>query len=131
MTPLSLKILVVDDEEFICALLSEILQTLGHEPAVFRDAAGAIAALRAACGQGRRFDLALLDLKLSGERDGAALLAELRKLDPELKALAVSGHSEESLDAAAGFQGFLMKPFKIQTLADAIVAATAQNPAGN
>lgn len=131
MTTGSLKILVVDDEEFLRTLFAEVLTTLGHAPSVVSGAAAALEELRAVRARGERFDLALIDLRLPGEMDGVALLAELRKLNPELKALAVSGHSGENLDAAAGFQGFLMKPFQIQALADAIVAATAQNSAGN
>lgn len=118
-----LRIMVVDDEEFVRSLLSEVLRTLGHDPVVFGEAAPAIEAFRAAAGGPGKFDIALLDLRLPGGMDGVALLHELRKISGDVKALAISGRAEEHATVPLGFQGFLAKPFRIKALSEAIVAA--------
>ncbi|MCC7518880.1 MAG: response regulator [Verrucomicrobiae bacterium] len=117
-----LKILVVDNEDFLRTLLDEILRTLGFQPAIYGDAQAAIEAFRDAMAGGEGFDLVVLDLRLAGEMDGVSLLRELRKTDPNVKALAISGRLEEGLAVPPGFQGFLSKPFRIKALADALTA---------
>lgn len=125
MNPKPLKVLVVDDEDFVRSLLDEVLQTLGHKPSLFGEAGPAIEACRAAVEKGEKFDVAILDLRLSGGLGGAALLAEFRKLDPDLRALAISGRTEEEGAVPVGFQGFLPKPFRIKVLSEALNAAAA------
>lgn len=118
-----MRIMVVDDEDFVRSLLEEVLRTLGHEAVAFGEGPAAIAAFRAAMEKDTKFDVVILDLRLPGGMNGVALLHELRKLDPGVKALAISGRTEEDATVPLGFQGFLSKPFRIKALSEALVAA--------
>ena len=119
-----MRIMVVDDEDFIRSLLEEVLRTLGHEVVVFGEPQVAIAAFRAANEKGLRVDVVILDLRLAGGMNGVTLLHELRKFEPGVKALAISGRAEEEVTVPLGFQGFLSKPFRIKALAEALAAVT-------
>jgi two-component system response regulator BaeR len=66
------RILVVEDEPKLAALLADYLRAAGHEPELIHDGREALAAWRA-----RQHDLILLDLMLPG-LDGLTLCRELR-----------------------------------------------------
>jgi len=68
------RILIVEDEPKMAALLADYLRAAGHEPEAVEDGAKALAAWRE-----RRHDLVLLDLMLPG-MDGLSLCRELRAL---------------------------------------------------
>ncbi|MEZ5414578.1 MAG: response regulator [Opitutaceae bacterium] len=62
----------------------------------------------------RRFDLVLLDLTIPGGLGGCDALKAIRELDPQAKAVVMSGYTDNAImrdPAAAGFQGSLQKPF--------------------
>ncbi len=61
-----MRIMVVDDEDFIRSLLEEVLRTLGHEVVVFGESQVSIGAFQAANEKGLRFDVVILDLRLVG-----------------------------------------------------------------
>lgn len=122
-----MRIMVVDDEDFIRSLLQEVLRTLGHEVVVFGETQAAITAFQAANEKGLRFDVVILDLRLEGGMNGVTLLHELRKFDPCVKALAISGRVEEEATVPLGFQGFLSKPFRIKAFAEALAAVAGDS----
>lgn len=66
------RILVVEDEPKMAALVSDYLRAAGHEPKCIADGREVVDAFRA-----ERFDLVLLDLMLPG-RDGFEICRELR-----------------------------------------------------
>lgn len=66
------RILVVEDEPKMAALLSDYLRAAGHQPECLEDGREAVPAYKA-----RRHDLVLLDLMLPG-RDGLDICRELR-----------------------------------------------------
>jgi CheY-like chemotaxis protein len=60
----------------------------------------------------RHFDLVISDIGMPG-KDGWALLVELRKLRPELRAIALTGFGQQAdiqRSKAAGFDLHLVKP---------------------
>ncbi len=79
------KILVVDDDERIRALLLRMLERVGHEVALAADGDAAIAHYRQ-----RGADLVLADILMPG-KDGIEMILELRREAPELKIIAMSG----------------------------------------
>ncbi|MFO0877639.1 MAG: response regulator [Gemmataceae bacterium] len=112
-------ILIVDDEPFLLALLKTVLGREGFQ--VYACSSG-----RAAIDTFRRHSddirVVLLDVTMPG-LDGVQTLAELRQLDPGVRACFMSGHSqrytvEELL--AQGAQRFYEKPFQIQALAEGL-----------
>jgi len=119
-------ILVVDDEESLVRLAEEVLASLGYEPV---GCVGAVEALRVFRAAPQRFDALLTDA-IMPEMSGLELLAELRRVRPELPAILVSGYGGPDLNAAAsaaGAHAVLMKPLGTadlaQSLAELLVGA--------
>jgi diguanylate cyclase (GGDEF)-like protein len=101
------RVLVVDDEKFFQELFRELLQGAGHH---VRVAASGEEALKLMAAE--RFDVLLTDVVMPG-LDGIALVREARKRDPDLEALAVTGHEDVRLAVQAmkaGCADFLTKP---------------------
>jgi signal transduction histidine kinase/ActR/RegA family two-component response regulator len=123
-------ILVVDDEESLVHLAEEVLASLGYEPV---GCVGASEALRIFSAAPQRFDALLTDA-IMPEMSGLELLAELRRVRPELPAILVSGYGGPDLNAAAtaaGAHAVLMKPLGTAELAQSLaqVLASARQPA--
>ena len=108
-------ILVVDDEADIRDLIAEILEDEGHES---RRAACAESAFREI--NARQPDLIILDIWLQGSRkDGIEVLKTVKRDNPEIPIVIISGHGNVELAVAAMQQGaydFIEKPFKTDVL---------------
>jgi two-component system response regulator (stage 0 sporulation protein F) len=72
------KILVVDDEENICALYKEELEDMGYEVTTAHDGVSALAAL-----EERHFDLVTLDMRMKG-MDGIETLRKMKERNSSL-----------------------------------------------
>ncbi len=110
-------VMVVDDEPALVALAEETLAGLGYEPVGFRDAALALAALRADPG---RFDAVLTDQIMPG-MTGTELARALHALRPSLPILLVSGFGGarvNELAVDAGITAVLQKPLRGGELAE-------------
>ncbi len=109
-TSKSMRVLVVDDEEVVRALIARILEASGHE---VTQAASAEAALLAAKASSAQFDLILTDVVL-GAADGLAVLDTLRAAHPKAGVLVMSGYSptpERVAELSRQGAEFLAKPF--------------------
>jgi len=117
--------LVMDDDELIRELTCEMLARLGYRVVPVRDGQAALAAYREGRQAGRPFDLVIMDLTIPGGMGGREAIAELRKLDPEIKAIVSSGYSNDPILANYqdfGFQGVLKKPFRMEELKRMLLA---------
>jgi two-component system, NtrC family, nitrogen regulation response regulator NtrX len=112
---MALDILIVDDEHDIRELVAGVLQDEGYET---RLAAHSDAALEAIAA--RRPSLVLLDVWLHGSRlDGLDLLDELKRRDPSIPVIVISGHGNLDTAVAAirrGAADFIEKPFEAERL---------------
>ncbi len=108
-------ILVVDDEADIRDLIAEILEDEGHEARRAACAESAFAEINA-----RQPDLIILDIWLQGSRkDGIEVLKTVKRDNPEIPIVIISGHGNVELAVAAIQQGaydFIEKPFKTDVL---------------
>lgn len=107
MTEPRTSVLVVDDDVDACRNLADILEDVGYAAATAHDGPSALARVRS-----RRFDVALLDLKMPG-MDGLELYREMKRLRPETVAIVISAHaSGETARQArdAGVWRVLAKP---------------------
>ncbi|HOX25807.1 MAG TPA: response regulator [Candidatus Krumholzibacteria bacterium] len=86
----ALRILAVDDEPAVLGMLEELLAVEGHRVTVAADHDSALAGFAAA-----RYDAALIDLSLPGGT-GPALAAALRRADPPLAIVVLTGWGRES-----------------------------------
>ena len=120
---MALDILVVDDEHDIRELVAGVLEDEGYET---RTAADSDATLEAIAT--RRPSLVLLDVWLQGSRlDGLELLDEIKRRDPSLPVLVISGHGNLDTAVAAirrGASDFIEKPFEAERLLLLVARAT-------
>ena len=101
------RVLVVDDEKFFQELLREVLAAAGHHA---RTAGSGEEALQLLADE--HFDLLVTDVVMPG-MDGVALVKEAKRRDPDIEAVAVTGHDDVRLAVQAmkaGCADFLTKP---------------------
>ncbi|HRR67975.1 MAG TPA: PAS domain-containing protein [Desulfomonilia bacterium] len=113
------RILFMDDEAFIRDLAMGILSHLGYELTFAREGSEAIEAYRMALEQGKRFDAVILDLTVAEGMGGKECIRELRKIDPDVRAIVSSGYTSDPImtdPQRFGFSAFIAKPYNIQTL---------------
>ena len=120
---MALEVLVVDDEADIRELVAGVLEDEGY---AVRSAADSNSALDAI--DDRRPSLILLDVWLQGSKlDGLQLLEQIKKRDPTLPVLMISGHGNLDTAVAAIREGavdFIEKPFKADRLLHLVGRAT-------
>ena len=123
---LSGRALVMDDEPSVRDMAAAMLRRLGLEVTVAADGAAVIEAYVAARSSGQSFSLVLLDLTVPGGMGGKEALAELLKIDPNVRAIVSSGYSNDPVMAhyrEHGFQARVPKPYEFEQLAAAITCA--------
>ena len=107
------RILIVDDEDSVRKMLSQMVESMGHETIQARDG---IAALELARHQPP--DLILLDIDMPG-LNGLETLKRLRARDPQAIVIMISGIQEEPRALKAldeGAMDFVRKPFELARL---------------
>jgi PAS domain S-box-containing protein len=110
------RVLVVDDEEPLVSLAEETLRELGYQPFPFTSSKGAFEAF---CSDPAGFDAVLTDERMPG-MTGTALIAEIRKLRPDMPVLLMSGYLGDlpaRLARAPGADEILRKPLARSDLA--------------
>lgn len=123
--PTQINLLVLDDDLLLGEVLADILTHLGHRHQLVTKGEDAVPAWLAAKERGEPFDLALLDLRNDLGLGGLAALERLRRVEPGVRAVAMSGYADETLEDARrfGFSEALSKPFHIDELSRAMAAA--------
>lgn len=119
------RILVVDDDDAIRALLFTVLKRRGFAVDAARDGKEALERL-ARC----RYVLMLLDLMMP-RMSGWEVLQELARCEPERRPIVLvltAGSEPRDLDSTI-VSGTLRKPFDVELLLDTIVAITNSSAA--
>ncbi|MEO8070946.1 MAG: ATP-binding protein [Acidobacteriota bacterium] len=122
-----LSVLVVDDDEDTRELARVVVSNAGAEPVIAGSAPEALQVLGA-----RDVDVVLCDLAMPGI-DGYELIGLIRSNEksqarPRIPAIAVSAHAGAGAAAkalASGFDGFVAKPYALDSLVAAIIEARA------
>jgi DNA-binding NtrC family response regulator len=114
------RILIVDDEERFVKTLTKRLTERGLDVFGVYSGKGAIEEVR-----NNPYDVVILDVRMPG-LDGIETLRELKKIDPGIEVLMLTGHA--SVDSAVegmrlGAHEYLMKPCDIEELMEKIDAA--------
>ena len=115
------RLLVMDDEETLRALMVAVLVTLGYEVLSARDGAEAIDLYEAAHASGRGFDAVLLDVTVTGGMGGVETARRLKELNPSAKLIASSGYSDGPVMSRFrehGFDDVLPKPWAVVQLSE-------------
>jgi CheY-like chemotaxis protein len=113
------RVLVLEDEVGIQALLRRQLERLGLQAVITDDGVETVTQYARAMEAGQPFDVVLTDLTIPGGQGGRRTLEQLKSMDPGVKAVVISGYSHEDVLANFeyhGFQGALAKPFGIDQL---------------
>src|ERR1700719_4904046 len=103
------RVLVVEDEELMRAIIVHLLRREGYE--IF-EASAADAALQ--IFEQEKIDLAILDLNLSGGSSGLDVLKKMRDVDSEVMAIIVTAYASVESAVQALQQGaydYITKPF--------------------
>lgn len=117
------KVLVMDDEQMVRDVVGEMLNLLECEVVFAADGQTAIELYQQACNNNCPFDVVLMDLTVPGGMGGEEALKELKKIDPQVKAIVSSGYADAPIIAhyqEYGFQGFVAKPYNIEELSETL-----------
>lgn len=115
------KALFMDDEEMCRSIGEEMLNFLGYKVELATDGRDAIERYTAAKETKAEFDVVMLDLTVKGGMGGKQAIEELQKIDPFVKAIALSGYPDDPAISnfnEYGFCGALAKPYRIQELSN-------------
>ncbi|MCP4572397.1 MAG: response regulator [bacterium] len=108
------RILVLDDEAGVREIIERVLVDRGYVCECVADGRTAVESFTGARDRGEPFDAVLLDLIVPGGMGGADTLAHLRTIDPDVRAVVISGYSDGphlSDPGAHGFAAAVRKPF--------------------
>lgn len=111
-------VLLVEDEESVRRFAARALRRQGY---TVLEAGNGYEALEIKAAHTGTIDLVVSDIVMP-EMDGPTMLTELRKTNPELKIIFMSGYADDalsSLDSGAEFT-FLSKPFQLTDLVTAV-----------
>jgi signal transduction histidine kinase/ActR/RegA family two-component response regulator len=117
------QILLVEDDDEVAALVSEMLMQLGYEVTRAASAAAALGAL----ADGRSVDLIFSDIMMPGGMTGVELAREVKRRRSDIPVLLTSGYSEAAArDAEVMGIEILPKPYHIDELATALSSARSK-----
>ncbi|HKZ16696.1 MAG TPA: PAS domain S-box protein, partial [Geobacteraceae bacterium] len=114
------RILIMDDEDFIRDIASEILEFMGYEVESCADGKEAVERFRKARESKIPYDAVILDLTIPGGMGGKEASALILKIDPHAVLIVSSGYSNDPVVAnfrQHGFSGVVSKPFDANGLA--------------
>ena len=118
----SARILLVEDEEAVRAFAGRALSARGY---TVYEAASGPEALDLMNGMKEEIDLVISDVVMPG-MDGPTLLRELRRRQPKLRIIFMSGYAEDAFERHlpdAETFSFLPKPFSLKELATTVKAS--------
>ncbi len=115
----SRRILVMDDEEMIRDLVSQMLEHIGYAVVAAAHGEEAIERYETARTNGAPFDVVILDLTVPGGMGGRETLQNLLKIDPDVQAIVSSGYSTDAIISHYDQWGFverIAKPYQLKEL---------------
>jgi two-component system, chemotaxis family, chemotaxis protein CheY len=118
------NIIVIDDEELTQELIRHMLREIRTGDVVVYSSCGK--ALTRVRQNPKKYNLIISDWEVPG-LNGLEFLKEIRKIDPDIPFLMVTGHSSKNLvvDAIkAGVNDFLAKPFSAKGLLEKVIKLT-------
>ncbi len=126
----SLKVLVVDDEDVVREVAISMLESLGCKAYGVSEGKKALEEYKKTLGTKDKYDLVIMDLTIPGGMGGKELIEEIKKMDPDVKAIVSSGYSNDPIMSnykEYGFSGKLLKPFQTEDLEKEILRIFEEN----
>jgi PAS domain S-box-containing protein len=117
------KVLIMDDKSFIRKSAERALNLFGYDVSGAEDGEEALKLYKEAMDEEKPFDVVILDLTVPGAMGGLRALEELRKIDPNVRAIVSSGYSDDpvmSEHEKFGFNAIIKKPYEYHELAETV-----------
>jgi PAS domain S-box-containing protein len=111
------RLLLMEDDVKIRENVTELLTTVGYDVETAREGNEAIQLYKNALQSHRPFHAVIMDLTISGGRGAIECISELTTIDPDIKAILMSGYTsspEMAQFKEYGFKGVIYKPFNIE-----------------
>jgi len=126
-TPKAPRILVVDDDAYVRALVVKVLAKRGYNALAAADAWQATDILRQ-----QAVDLVILDLRMPGPVDGEQLLFTLRDQGNDVPVIVLSGYVDEDTSQFPPdcVHAVLRKPIDVDVFADVVGEALGATQSG-
>ncbi len=118
------KVLVMDDEEMILTIVTEILNTIGITVDTAADGETAIEMYKKELESNNPFDVVIMDLTIPGGMGGQEAVKNILEIDPKAKVIVSSGYSIDPVMAnysEYGFKGIIAKPYTLNKLQNIII----------
>ncbi|MGW8193382.1 MAG: response regulator [Desulforhopalus sp.] len=112
-------VLVMDDEELIGDIISQMLQHFGFDTIRVADGSAAIRKFREHKEGGVPFAAVILDLNIPGGMGGRDAIDQLLAIDKDAQVFVSSGSADDPVLVnfrEYGFAGVLAKPFDLESL---------------
>lgn len=114
------RVLVVDDEIGVRALVSAVIESMGYRAQAVSNGEEAVQAYQSHLEENDGgVCLVIMDLALPGGMSGLETTDALRQMDPSVRVIASSGYLQQNARTAAierGFAGILPKPFTAERM---------------
>jgi PAS domain S-box-containing protein len=107
-------ILVMDDDQTLRELVTEMLEQGGYQISTFAEGKSLVEHFRQLQAKGTPPHCIILDLTVPGQQGGLETAKQIRKLDSDIPLFVASGYSEDPVMSNPmdfGFNGCLKKPF--------------------
>ncbi len=127
-------ILVMDDEEMIRDLSSELLELLGYQVFTCTNGEDAIELYKAAREADTPFDAVIMDLTIPGGMGGKEAAQSILAFDPNAQLIVSSGYSNDpvmSEHEKFGFIAAVSKPFTVDKIVRTLDFVDSRERAGN
>ncbi len=122
------RILLIDDDDDFLSLTAGTLGSVGHSVVEASDGVTGLNIFR-----GQKFDVVVTDM-IMPDKDGIEVIAEIRKLAPNARIVAMSGGGAVApsiylgLAKRLGADRVLLKPFSVSELISTVDANLAARP---
>lgn len=114
------RILFVDDEQMVRNLAERMIRRIGCEVVLASSGSYAIELVKKALESGSPFDVVVTDLTMPG-MTGDRLIAEIRRLQPEVKVVLSSGYNScTTHEFGVKVDAVLPKPYQMTSLTEVI-----------
>ena len=117
------KILIMDDQDMVIKVASEMLEYLGYDVFYAKNGADAVKLYREEKEKGVPFDAVILDLTVPGGMGGKEAAQNIIKFDPDARLIVSSGYSTAPIMSNYrdyGFSDVITKPYTISKLSQVL-----------
>ncbi len=115
------KILIMDDEDLILTMFSQMIKKFGYSSITAKDGKSALDLFVKDLQENHEIVGFILDLTIPGGLGGKDIIKDIRVLDPRIPVFVASGYSVDPIisdPAKYGFTASLCKPFNFSDLSD-------------